>query len=189
MAGSLEQALSTDRHIVTLTIDSFKSFARHIPTFTPLKDAQVRSFRLAGLGFTARSERCCTDRGPRTRCVSAFSRTRLRDESTAYCSIYSWHLDNLYNLVVEQLDPIVSPNAQSSHMHRILGGSNFAAAYNFDELAASSCTSAAITVDHSSYWAPQLYWITDPANPANTSFMQICESPCISKHFTTDLSA
>lgn len=29
--------------------------------------------------------------------------------------------DNLYTLVTEQLDPIVSPNRQSSHMHRILG--------------------------------------------------------------------
>lgn len=29
--------------------------------------------------------------------------------------------DYLYTLAVEQLDPIVSPNKQSSHMHRILG--------------------------------------------------------------------
>jgi hypothetical protein len=35
--------------------------------------------------------------------------------------IFVWIQDNLYTLVVEQLDPIVSPNKQSSHMHRILG--------------------------------------------------------------------
>lgn len=29
--------------------------------------------------------------------------------------------DYLYTLVGEQLDPIVSPNKQSSHFHRILG--------------------------------------------------------------------
>lgn len=32
-----------------------------------------------------------------------------------------WHLDGLYPLATEQLDTIVSPNAQSSHMHRIFG--------------------------------------------------------------------
>ena len=32
-----------------------------------------------------------------------------------------WHLDGLYPLASEQLDSIVSPNAQSSHMHRIFG--------------------------------------------------------------------
>lgn len=76
--------------------------------------------------------------------------------------------------MVEQLDPIVSPNQQSQHMHRILGGSNFAAAYNSEELVASSCTTAAITVDHSSYWAPQLYWVVDPEHPDSTTFLQLC---------------
>ncbi|KAJ9102314.1 hypothetical protein QFC20_005007 [Naganishia adeliensis] len=59
----------------------------------------------------------------------------------------AWHMDYLYTLVTEQLDSIVSPNRQSSHMHRVLGGSNFAAAYNFDELRNSSCTSASISID------------------------------------------
>lgn len=34
-----------------------------------------------------------------------------------------WHLDEFYPLASEQLDTIVSPNAQSSHMHRIFGKS------------------------------------------------------------------
>lgn len=62
-------------------------------------------------------------------------------------------------------------------MHRILGGSNFAAAFNAEELEASSCTTAAVTVDHSAYWAPQLYWIVDPGNPDNTTFLQL--STCL----------
>lgn len=71
-------------------------------------------------------------------------------------------------------------------MHRVLGGSNFAAAYNYDELASSSCTTAAITVDHSSYWAPQLYWILDPANPSNSSFLQLSESHRDIQHIKTN---
>jgi hypothetical protein len=34
-----------------------------------------------------------------------------------------WHLDEFFPLASEQLDTIVSPNAQSSHMHRIFGRS------------------------------------------------------------------
>ncbi|KAJ9103140.1 hypothetical protein QFC21_002562 [Naganishia friedmannii] len=70
-----------------------------------------------------------------------------------------FHLDYMYTLVREQLDPIVSPNEQSAHMHRVFGGSNFGAAYNRAELYDSDCTSAGISVDKSNYWEPQLYWI------------------------------
>lgn len=74
-------------------------------------------------------------------------------------------------LVREALDPVVNPNAQSMHMHRILvshalrlwqikpecralrqGGSNFAAAYNFDDLNASPCSSVELQADKSNYW-------------------------------------
>jgi len=33
----------------------------------------------------------------------------------------AWHLDNIYTLAMEQLDPVVSPNKQAGHMHRIIG--------------------------------------------------------------------
>ncbi|KAJ9102318.1 hypothetical protein QFC20_005011 [Naganishia adeliensis] len=95
------------------------------------------------------------------------------DVSSEGVGLDAWHMDYLYTLVNEQLEPIVSPNRQSSHMHRVLGGSNFAAAYNFDELRASPCPTASISVDHSSYWSPQLYWIVDPSNPSNTTFLQL----------------
>lgn len=87
--------------------------------------------------------------------------------------------DYMYTLVREQLDPILTPNLQSSHMHRVFvgrrsfvpwymtltcrsmlqGGSNFGAGYNREELLKSDCTSAGISVDKSNYWEPQLYWI------------------------------
>lgn len=36
-------------------------------------------------------------------------------------AIDAWHLDYAPTLVTEQLDPILSPNAQSSHLHRVFG--------------------------------------------------------------------
>ncbi len=63
-------------------------------------------------------------------------------------------LDTIFPLVFEQLDPIVSPNAQSSHMHSVFGGSGFGAAYNFADSQKAACTSTYVTVDKSNYWAP-----------------------------------
>ncbi|WVR04067.1 hypothetical protein IAU60_001066 [Kwoniella sp. DSM 27419] len=70
----------------------------------------------------------------------------------------SWHLDNLYHLATERLDPVVSPNAVASHLHRIVGSSNFGANYNYDQYSKSGCTTAAVQVDNSNYWMPQLFW-------------------------------
>ncbi|WVQ86150.1 hypothetical protein IAT38_008318 [Cryptococcus sp. DSM 104549] len=71
----------------------------------------------------------------------------------------AWHLDDLYTLATERLDPVVSPNAVSSHVHRILGGSNFGANYNYDQALASKCTTASVQKDNSNYWLPQLFWM------------------------------
>ena len=66
---------------------------------------------------------------------------------------------NVRPLVVERLDPIVSPNGVASHMHDVIGGSAFGAAYNYADALKSSCTSFPISVDKSNYWMPKLYWI------------------------------
>ena len=78
---------------------------------------------------------------------------------SSVAQVAEWHMDTLYTLANERLDPIVAPNAVSGHMHQILGGSGFGAAYNFADARASKCTSASITADHSNYWMPKLYWI------------------------------
>ena len=83
----------------------------------------------------------------------------------------AWHMDSLFTLVTERLDPIVSPNAIGGHMHSIVGGSNFGASYNYDHLFASACTTTAITVDKSNYWMPKLYWI----NNGGSSFTPLPE--------------
>jgi hypothetical protein len=39
----------------------------------------------------------------------------------AQAGVDAWHLDYTWPLVRESLDPIVSPNAVASHMHRVIG--------------------------------------------------------------------
>jgi hypothetical protein len=65
-----------------------------------------------------------------------------------------WHLDYTYTLANEQLDPIVNPNKQSSHLHKIIGGSAFSAAYNFDTYSKAKCSSLRVQADKSNYWMP-----------------------------------
>jgi hypothetical protein len=77
----------------------------------------------------------------------------------------NWNTD-VGILVTERLDPIVSPNQVASHMHSIIGGSAFGAAYNQGDLAKSGCTTFPISVDKSNYWHPKPYWI----NNNGTSF-------------------
>lgn len=72
----------------------------------------------------------------------------------------AWHMDMLTTLVNERLDPVVSPNVLGSHMHKVFGGSAFAANYNYDDQMKSSCTSTSLSIDKSNYWSPNLYWVT-----------------------------
>jgi len=85
-------------------------------------------------------------------------------ETLAFVSITAhaanWNTD-VGILVTERLDPIVSPNAVASHMHSIVGGSGFGAAYNQADLMKSACTTFPISVDKSNYWHPTPYWINN----------------------------
>jgi len=84
--------------------------------------------------------------------------TALASLSGTYAQTAAWHMDTLRLLTNSRLDPVVSPNQVAGHMHQIVGGSNFGAAYNYADQIRSSCTSASITVDKSNYWMPKLYW-------------------------------
>ncbi|CAK5269417.1 unnamed protein product [Mycena citricolor] len=57
-------------------------------------------------------------------------------------------------ITIERLDPIVSPGQVASHVHTVMGGSNFRATTNTSFLRASECTSSPIKQDKSNYWAP-----------------------------------
>lgn len=81
---------------------------------------------------------------------------RLATPVTAAVPSGGWHFDEVYTLVTEQLDPIVNPNAQGTHMHRVIGGSNFRAAYSFDAARSGSCSTVGVQGDKSNYWMPQV---------------------------------
>lgn len=64
-------------------------------------------------------------------------------------------------LVVERLDPIVSPGVNgSSHVHQIVGGNSFSPSMptTYDAVASSSCTSCTYSEDFSNYWTADLYF-------------------------------
>lgn len=65
-----------------------------------------------------------------------------------------WHIDYVYTLMNAQLDPIVFPNGQSDHMHKIIGGSRMAAYYNFEDYQSAKCSSLRVQADKSNYWMP-----------------------------------
>ncbi|KDQ24889.1 hypothetical protein PLEOSDRAFT_1085920 [Pleurotus ostreatus PC15] len=61
-------------------------------------------------------------------------------------------------ITTERLDPIVNPGTISSHVHSVLGGSNFAMTTDTAKLRQSQCTSIPIAEDKSNYWFPHLYF-------------------------------
>jgi hypothetical protein len=67
----------------------------------------------------------------------------------------AFHMDSQRALVVETIDPIVSPNAYGGHSHRVIGGSGFSAAYDRDDYSSSSCSSLPVQGDKSNYWIPR----------------------------------
>lgn len=60
-------------------------------------------------------------------------------------------------LVVERIDPIVSPGFVGGHVHTVNGGSNFGVNSSSADLRASKCTSCSVREDLSVYWTPELY--------------------------------
>ncbi|OLN83070.1 hypothetical protein CCHL11_09654 [Colletotrichum chlorophyti] len=61
-------------------------------------------------------------------------------------------------LVRTRVDPIVSPGKPASHVHGVMGGSNFGMSATGETLAQSKCTNAMINGDNSAYWFPWLYF-------------------------------
>lgn len=65
-------------------------------------------------------------------------------------------------LVIERLDPLVSPGSiPSPHLHQIVGGNSFNATMDpstHDLVKASTCTSCTFTEDFSNYWTAVLYF-------------------------------
>jgi hypothetical protein len=61
-------------------------------------------------------------------------------------------------VAVERLDPIVSPNAISNHVHSIMGGNAFDWDLDFNKTQTSTCTTCGVSKDLSNYWVPKVYF-------------------------------
>ncbi|KAF8658416.1 hypothetical protein AX16_001967 [Volvariella volvacea WC 439] len=66
-------------------------------------------------------------------------------------------------LTTQRVDPIVQPGVVSTHVHSVLGGSNFGLNLSTQSLRDSECTSVPIVEDNSNYWYPvrMLIWRND----------------------------
>ncbi|KAK2003633.1 hypothetical protein LX36DRAFT_666293 [Colletotrichum falcatum] len=72
---------------------------------------------------------------------------------------------NNKQLVKTRLDPIIDPGKPSTHVHGVMGGSNFGMSATGETLSQSKCTNAMINGDNSAYWFPSLYF-RDPKTHA-----------------------
>ncbi|WVQ81180.1 hypothetical protein IAT38_003302 [Cryptococcus sp. DSM 104549] len=70
-----------------------------------------------------------------------------------------WILTHAQTLMIGRLDPIVNPGAISTHVHNVVGASNFGWNLNDPETQTSAtCSSTIVSDDMSNYWAPELYY-------------------------------
>ncbi|KAK6394058.1 hypothetical protein LTR65_001904 [Meristemomyces frigidus] len=70
-----------------------------------------------------------------------------------------WRMPCPGRLVMERIDPIMSPGAVSGHVHTVSGGSGFGFTTDFEQQRASACSSCPVKQDLSAYWTPQLYYM------------------------------
>ncbi|RMD40056.1 hypothetical protein DV735_g5087, partial [Chaetothyriales sp. CBS 134920] len=73
--------------------------------------------------------------------------------STAFFLMPCWPI------TTQRLDPIVTPGGIASHVHQIIGGSAFSPSLTYEATQADDvCTTCFVSVDHSNYWIPSLYF-------------------------------
>jgi Domain of unknown function (DUF1996) len=72
-----------------------------------------------------------------------------------------WRMPCKSPIVVERLDPIVSPGKVSNHLHTIMGGNGFAPAMDYNSTQASTCSSCTVIGDNSNYWTPTLWYAAE----------------------------
>ncbi|WWD21253.1 hypothetical protein CI109_105737 [Kwoniella shandongensis] len=70
-----------------------------------------------------------------------------------------WIITQAQPIMIARVDPIVSPYGISSHVHHVVGASNFGWHVNSPDVQQeAACSSAVIGDDKSNYWAPQPYY-------------------------------
>ncbi|TFK36514.1 hypothetical protein BDQ12DRAFT_686546 [Crucibulum laeve] len=85
--------------------------------------------------------------------VTVFSYIVMFHQAAAY-----WLMGANNVITTQRIDPVVYPGVVSSHVHAVLGGSNFGLNVSTSSLRQSECTSIPIVEDKSNYWYPQLYF-------------------------------
>ncbi|KAK0486751.1 hypothetical protein EDD18DRAFT_1193686 [Armillaria luteobubalina] len=63
-------------------------------------------------------------------------------------------------LTIQRMDPIQYPGTVGSHVHSVLGGSNFSLNLSTADLRGSDCTSIPVQEDKSNYWYPDGSFVT-----------------------------
>lgn len=77
----------------------------------------------------------------------------------ALSSVQAYFLVGVRNiLTTERIDPIMNAGGVASHVHTVMGGSNFRLSTNTSYLRQSECTSMPIKQDKSNYWFPTMYF-------------------------------
>ncbi|BEI93079.1 uncharacterized protein CcaverHIS019_0507070 [Cutaneotrichosporon cavernicola] len=65
-------------------------------------------------------------------------------------------------IMMGRLDPIIDPGKIGSHVHTVMGASNFRSELsNPQEMLNAECTTAVVTADKSNYWTPTVYYMHD----------------------------
>ena len=72
-----------------------------------------------------------------------------------------WRMPCPGRLVLERIDPIISPGKVSGHVHTVSGGSGFGFTTSYAQQRASACSSCPVKQDLSAYWTPKLYYMSE----------------------------
>lgn len=92
----------------------------------------------------------------------ALACTLLASEAAAQFAQAAMMRFQCSQLVVERMDPLVSPgHLQVGHVHQIVGGNSFNATMTpveYDPAERSTCTTCSFSEDFSNYWTASIYF-------------------------------
>ncbi|PPQ63224.1 hypothetical protein CVT24_005684 [Panaeolus cyanescens] len=89
-------------------------------------------------------------------------------------------------ITTERIDPVVSPGKVASHVHSVLGGSNFRLSTNTSFLRQSECSSIPIPQDKSAYWFPHLYFQWNNGSFSSLNAGAVIDTPGTTTAFPDD---
>ncbi|KAI1170984.1 WSC domain-containing protein [Nemania sp. FL0916] len=90
---------------------------------------------------------------PNTRAITFVGIAVLTAQADAF-----WRLPCASPVVVERADPIMNPNAVSTHVHTVMGSNAFNFTMAYDDTQAAGCSTCKVIEDKSNYWVPSLWY-------------------------------